>query len=122
MRSRTIRAVAVVKDLFFVARIRETARLVGTELTFARTPDELEAQLGPEPPALVIIDLTTAGWDLGAFFDTLEAAGPPPPVLGFTSHVLARQTQPLHGRCGRVLTKEALTRELGRILAEGIAA
>jgi len=122
MRSRTIRAVAVVKDLFFVARIRETARLVGTELTFARTPEELEARLRLELPAVVIIDLTTAGWDFGAFFDTLDAASPPPPVLGFTTHVLARQTQPFHGRCRRVLTKEALTRELGRILAEGIAA
>ena len=28
--------VAAVKDLFFVARIRETARLVGTPLVFAR--------------------------------------------------------------------------------------
>ena len=32
----------VVKDLFFVARIRETARMVGTPLSFARTPLELE--------------------------------------------------------------------------------
>ena len=91
-------------------------------MTFARTPEELETQLGPEPPALVIIDLTTAGWDFGAFFDKLDAATPPVTVLGYTTHVLARRTQPLHRRCGRVLTKETLTQELGRILTEGIAA
>ena len=33
-----MKVVAVVRDLFFVARIRETARLVGTPLSFARTP------------------------------------------------------------------------------------
>ena len=49
----------------------------------------------------------------------LDAAGPPP-VLGFTTHVLARQTQPLHPRCARVVTRETLTQELSRILADGI--
>ena len=39
------RVVAVVKDLFFVARIRETARLAGVPLEFARTPGELETAL-----------------------------------------------------------------------------
>jgi hypothetical protein len=43
-------------------------------------------------------------------------------VLGFTTHALARQTQPLHSRCARVVTRETLTRELGTILKEGIAA
>jgi len=43
------------------------------------------------------------------------------PVLGFTTHALARHTQLLHARCGRVVTKETLTRELGTILTEGIA-
>jgi hypothetical protein len=43
-------------------------------------------------------------------------------VLGFTTHALARETQPWHARCRRVMTKETLTRELGRILTEGLAA
>jgi hypothetical protein len=42
------------------------------------------------------------------------------PVLGFTTHALARQTQPLHSRCQRVVTRETLTQELGSILKEGI--
>lgn len=111
----------VVKDLFFVARIRETARLVGTPLTFARTPEDLGAAL-VERPDLVILDLTTAGWDYEALFAVLDAAIPRPPVLGFTTHALARATQPLHGRCARVVTKEALTQELPELLKTGVAA
>ncbi len=117
-----IKAIAVVKDLFFVARIRETARLVGTSVVFARTPADLEAELERGSPALVILDLTTPGWDYGALFAKLEAARPAAPVLGFTTHALARQTQPLHARCARVVTKETLTRELATVLKEGIAA
>ena len=111
----------VVKDLFFVARIRETARLVGTPLTFARTPQDLEAALTPSPD-LVILDLTTAGWDYEALFAVLDAAAPRPPVLGYTTHALAHATQPLHARCVRVVTKETLTQELPELLKSGVAA
>lgn len=116
-----MKVVAVVRDLFFVARIRETARLVGTPLTFARTPEELAATLAPEAPALVIVDLTTSGWDYDAIFDALATA-PDLPVLGFTTHALARATQPLHARCRRVVTKETLTQELPTLLQHGLAA
>jgi predicted LPLAT superfamily acyltransferase len=116
-----MKVVAVVRDLFFVARIRETARLVGTPLTFARTPQELAATLAPEAPALVIVDLTTSGWDYDAIFDALATA-PDLPVLGFTTHALARATQPLHARCRRVVTKETLTQELPALLQHGLAA
>jgi hypothetical protein len=120
-----MKVVAVVRDLFFVARIRETARLVGTPLVFARTPEEVAAALAPEPPALgpalVIIDLTTTGWDYDAIFGALAVA-PDVPVLGFTTHALARSTQPLHARCRRVVTKETLTQELPALLQHGLAA
>ena len=109
------------KDLFFVARIRETARLVGTSLVFARTPEELAAALDGEPPALVIVDLTSSGWDFDQIFATLDRV-PAAPVLGYTTHALARATQPLHGRCHRVVTKETLTQELPQLLQRGLAA
>ena len=78
-----MRAVAVVRDLFFVARIRETARLAGTPLVFARTPEEITAAMGgPEPPSLVILDLTTSGWDYDALFAALaRGAGRRRPLL-----------------------------------------
>jgi len=115
------RVVAVVKDLFFVARIRETARMVGTPLLFARTPAELTAALG-EPAGLVIVDLTTRDLDHAALFQALEGVTPRPPVLGFTTHALARDTQPLHGHCTRVVTKDTLTQELPELLKTGVLA
>jgi hypothetical protein len=119
-----MKVVAVVRDLFFVARIRETARLVGTPLSFARSPEEIAAALAPassDPADLAIVDLTTNGWDYDAIFAALEAT-PGLPVLGFTTHALARVTQPLHARCRRVVTKETLTRELPDLLQRGLAA
>ena len=108
---------AVCKDLFFVARIRETARLAGVPLKFTRTPEELRAGLR-EAPRLVLIDLT-GGFDYEAMFATLGEEHPP--VLAFTTHALARATQPWHARCDRVVTKETLTAELPQLLVHGIA-
>ena len=113
------RVVAVVRDLFFVARIRETARLAGVPLEFARTLEDLEAALATRP-RFILLDLT-AGLDYARLFATVEVAGRPP-VLGFTTHALARQTQAWHARCERVVTKETLTRELPTLLRDGVAA
>ena len=107
---------AVVKDLFFVARIRETARLAGVPLTIARSADDVDANI--EGPRLLVLDLT-AGFDYARIFAAAERVGVP--VLAFTTHVLARETQPWHGRCARVVTKETLTAELPTLLREGVA-
>jgi len=115
------RVIAVVKDLFFVARIRETARLVGTPLVFARTPEELTAALAV-PAGLVIVDLTAGDLDYPAVFQALDGVPSRPPVLGFTTHALARETQPLHRACTRVVTKETLTQELPELLKTGVPA
>jgi len=109
---------AVVSDLFFVARIRETGRLAGVRVEFARTPAEIEAALA-RGPRLVLVDLT-AGYDYEPVFATL--AGGRAPVLGYTTHALGRQTQPWHARCDRVVTKETLTQELPRLMKEGVTA
>ena len=110
------RVLAVVKDLFFVARIRETARLAGVPLSFTRTPDDLARGLTDGAVALVLVDLTTAGVDYPGIFAAIDAAEPRPSVLGYTTHALAGTTKPLHHRCDRVVTKETLTAELGDIL------
>jgi hypothetical protein len=109
---------AVVKDLFFVARIRETARLGAVPLTLARSPEEVEASVGAGP-RFALLDLT-GGFDYERIFRALEARKIP--VLAFTTHALARQTQPWHGRCARVVTKETLTAELPTLLREGVEA
>jgi len=71
---------------------------------------------------VVLLDLTAPDWDYDALFAVIDAAGSRPPVLGITTHAVARHTQPWHPRCTRVVTRETLTRELGTILTEGMAA
>jgi hypothetical protein len=110
------RVVAVVKDLFFVARIGETARLAGIPIEFARTVEALEATLA-STPRFVLVDLT-GGFDYDRVFAALGAQRAP--VLAFTTHALASQTQPWHARCDRVVTKETLTQELPSILENGV--
>ena len=114
----TARVVAVVSDLFFVARIRETARLADVPLVFARSIPEIDAALA-DGARLVLLDLT-GSFDYGAVFGALERATSRPPVLGYTTHTLAAHTQPWHARCDRVVTKETLTRELPTLLREGL--
>lgn len=109
---------AVVKDLFFVARIRETARLAAVPLLLARSPEEVETVV-QGAARFALLDLT-GGFDYERIFRALEAAKIP--VLAFTTHALARQTQPWHPRCARVITKETLTAELPTLLREGVAA
>jgi hypothetical protein len=116
--SRTEPVLAVCKDLFFVARIRETARLAGVPLKFTRSPEELGDALR-DGARLVLVDLT-GGFDYEAIFAALGQ--PRPPVLAFTTHALAKQTQVWHPRCDRVVTKETLTAELPQLLREGVQA
>ena len=87
------RVVAVVKDLFFVARIRETARMVGTPLVFARTPQELTAALA-EPAGLVIVDLTARDLDEGV---DLVGGEPRAVVLAHGLHHVVDQPLDLGG-------------------------
>ncbi|HXG03018.1 MAG TPA: hypothetical protein VNO23_06385 [Candidatus Binatia bacterium] len=107
---------AIVRDLFLVARIRETARLTGVPLAVARSADEGEQGLAARP-RLALLDLT-ADFDHDRILAAAASAGVP--VLGFTTHALARRTQPWHGRCARVVTKETLTAELPSLLSEGV--
>ena len=116
MSTPTSPVLAVVGDLFFVARIRETARLAGVPIEFAKTPAEIAAALG-RAPRFALLDLT-AGWDYARVLGALAGV----PVLGFTTHVLARQTEPWHARCARVVTKDALTQELPQLLRGGVGA
>src|SRR5206468_11339619 len=105
----------VVSDLFFVARIRETGRPAGVPIEFARTPEQVAASLG-RVPRLVLLALT-AGYDYERVFAALE--GTRPPVLGFTTHALARQAPPCHPRCDRRAAKDTLPQDLPRLPPPG---
>ena len=78
-----------VDDLLFSSKIRATARGVGVEVTFARTPADILSQARSLKPALVIFDINCAKADP---INTVAALKADPqlktiPTAGFVSHV-----------------------------------
>jgi CheY-like chemotaxis protein len=111
-----LRLIAVVDDLFFAARIRETARQIGVDLDVvpaARAKDRA-AQGGV---GAVILDLSAP-----SALDVLRALKADPvtgsaPVLGFASHVAAETIAAARGAgCDEVLARSAFTRRLPELL------
>ena len=111
---------AHVRDLLFSSRIGETARRLGYPFRAARTREELDKGLA-EGPGLIMLDLTASQLDMEAALDAVDAAGRPGPVVGWTTHALWKETRPLHDRCDRVVTREALTAELPELLTRYLA-
>ena len=57
---------ALVDDLFFQAKLMETAKQVGVELRACRTPEALASEIERQRPNLVVIDLNASGNPLAA--------------------------------------------------------
>ncbi len=80
-------AVAILDDLLFTAKIRETARVSGVELTVVRDASVLHQ--GPAP-VLILLDLNSKRVDPFAALDVLRAradAGKDAPVVAFAAAV-----------------------------------
>jgi DNA-binding NarL/FixJ family response regulator len=109
---------ALVDDLFFQAKILETAKLSGIALRTAVTSDALLAEIAKETPKLVIVDLNARGTPLQAI-EKVRAAHPGLPLIAFLSHVqtdLAQQARA--AGCTQVLPRSQFTRDLATILAQ----
>ena len=80
---------AAVDDMLFRSRIRTTAKLIGVELVFARTPAEIISQARALKPALVIFDLNSSTAQPIETITELKRDADLAPVrtLGFVSHV-----------------------------------
>lgn len=110
------RVLALVDDLFFRAKIVETARLSDVELACFATPQDLVDEALAKPPALVLIDLNAANDP----FRALEqlAPGNSIPLIAFLSHVqteLAERAR--HAGCTEVMPRSKFSKELPAILA-----
>lgn len=120
--------VALVDDLFFQAKMLETARQVGVELKTVTTGEAFLAealetgQAGGQQtektlPALLIVDLNARCGALEAL-ERLRAAGNQKPVLAFLSHVQVGLAERARAAgCQQVLPRSKFTRELAAILS-----
>ena len=89
--SEPIRVVAVVRDLFFAVRIRDTLRPRGYLVEVAKSADALRQALAAPvaPPALIIVDLAFSASDPPRLIAGLKAdpATAALPILAFGSHL-----------------------------------
>jgi CheY-like chemotaxis protein len=109
---------ALVDDLFFQAKLTETARHVGVVLQTVASGEALVAAAAAGAPRLVLVDLNARQGALEAI-ERLHALGNTRPIIAFLSHV---QTE-LAGRaraagCQQVLPRSKFTAELAEILRQ----
>ena len=114
------RVVALVEDIFFLAKIKETAKQVGVALETAGTPAALEEAARTGGTSLLIVDLNARG-SIEAI-EMLHAAGNTLPMIAFFSHVQADLAERARvAGCEQVMPRSKFTRELAEILTRANA-
>lgn len=109
---------ALVDDLFFQAKMMETARHVGVELKTVVSGDALVEAVAHTEPALVIVDLNARHGPLEAI-EQLRAAGVAAPLVAFLSHVQVGLAERARAAgCRDVMPRSKFTQNLATILAQ----
>ena len=107
---------ALVDDLFFQAKMIETARRVGVALQTVASGDELLAAAAPQEHRLVLVDLNARQGVLEAV-EKLRASGNSQPIVGFLSHVQTELAEKARAAgCQEVLPRSKFTADLAEIL------
>ena len=111
--------VAAVDDLFFGAKLRETARCLDVALVLASTPDEVAVLVRERRPALLIVDLQADACRPLEIIrhiktdPTLQAT----PVLGYYAHVRDDlRAAAAEAGCDEVLPRSAFSARLPDIV------
>jgi len=108
---------ALIDDIFFQAKLFETAKQVGVELRACATADALDAEIAKAPPKLVVVDLNARSNPLEAV-GRVQASGRAIPLIGFLSHVqLDLAARARAAGCGEVMPRSKFTQNLATILS-----
>lgn len=109
--------VALIDDLFFKAKLLETARQLGVEVCVCTTPEALVAEAVREAPRLVVVDLNARKSPLEAI-ERLQTAARGVPLVAFLSHVQVDLAERARAAgCNEVMPRSQFTRDLATILA-----
>ncbi len=107
---------ALVDDLFFQAKLLETARHVGVDLRTCTTADALDAEIARAVPNLVVVDFNAGSNPLDAVA-RLRASGRAIPLIAFLSHVQADLAQRARAAgCNEVMPRSKFTQNMATIL------
>jgi DNA-binding NarL/FixJ family response regulator len=112
-------AIVLVDDLFFQAKLRETAKLTGITLEIAATGEQLLTAAAASPAALVIVDLNARQGALEAVEQLCRSNGPGNPrrVIAFLSHVQTELAERARAAgCRDVMPRSKFTQNLAAIL------
>jgi DNA-binding NarL/FixJ family response regulator len=82
-----LRALGLVRDLFFRSKIDAVARAIGAEIVYASTLDGALRECAENLPTLVLVDLSGNSVPVNEIAQGLRAAAPQARVVGFASHV-----------------------------------
>ena len=117
--------VAVVDDLFFGAKLQETARHLEIPLVLLRASQDVAATVREHRPALVIVDLQS---ETCAPLEVIRGIKTDPelratPILGYVSHVRDDlKAAATDAGCDEVLPRSAFSAHLPDILRRRTAA
>ena len=109
---------ALVDDLFFQAKMLETAKQMNVQLRTFSSAGALLAESVKTPPHLVIVDLNAKDHPVETI-SSLQRQSPPPPLVAFLSHVqldLAQRAR--EAGCENVMPRSKFTHDLATILLQ----
>jgi DNA-binding NarL/FixJ family response regulator len=110
-------AVALIDDVFFLAKVQQTAKLVGVTLETATTSEQLMKAATASPAALVLVDLNSRQGGLDAIQRLCNGSGNPRRVIAFLSHVQTELAESaLKAGCQEVMPRSKFTQNLADIL------
>ena len=115
------RIFAFVEDLFFAAKIQETARKLNVKVEFVKVEKDLLERLqqnGHEKPSLIIFDLNNANAKPLTLIPKLKTKlKKDTSIIGFLSHVQGDLKQKAHEvGCDMVLPRSAFSQNLPQLL------
>jgi CheY-like chemotaxis protein len=115
------RIFAFIEDLFFMAKIQETARKLNVKVEFVKTDKDLMEKMqqnGEEKPSLIIFDLNNASVKPLTLIPKLKSKlKKGTSIIGFLSHVQGDLKQKAHEvGCDMVLPRSAFSQNLPQLL------
>lgn len=112
-------AIALIDDLFFQAKVRETAKQTGVALETATTGEQLLKAVAASPAALILVDLNAKQGALDAVEQLCapNGQGTPRRVIAFLSHVQTELAERARAAgCRDVMPRSKFTQNLAEIL------
>jgi len=116
-------AIALIDDLFFLAKVHETAKHTGVTLETAANGEQLLKAAAGSPAALILVDLNAKQGALNAveglcsLNGALNGPGNPRRVIAFLSHVQTDLAEKARAAgCTDVMPRSRFTQNLAEIL------